>query len=279
MRVGGGELAADGEERDAAQGPDDLKVAVDLVRVAGPGGDDGERHGPERALADARESAQQGQRRQRGAEDRCALGQQRQRDGDEADAPIGQPRQDGRDCDRGDGQGEELDEGDEAGVAFRQREPGHEPADHEGRHLRDQPADHLRGDRADHEGRRIASRRRIARDSGHGSAALLYSPAEASSRLARPVRHRPMDSVVGTRRVGPCPPPPSYLEPAPVLALPAAKVRRVGRPAAYFSGITSGPQLSSATKTARICAGSVALAFSAKRCSAPGGSNQVVPGP
>src|SRR5512143_231993 len=53
----GGELTADGEERNAAQSPDDLKIAVDLVRVAGTAGGDGERHGAKRAPADAREAA------------------------------------------------------------------------------------------------------------------------------------------------------------------------------------------------------------------------------
>jgi hypothetical protein len=79
------------------------------------------------------------------------LGEQRQRDGDESDAAPGKPVQNARDGDRGHGEGDELDGGDEAGVAFRQRETHHQPADHEGRQLRDQPTAHLRGDRADHE--------------------------------------------------------------------------------------------------------------------------------
>ena len=59
----------------------------------------------------------------------------------------------------------------EAGVAFRQRETVHQLANNKGRHLRDQSADHLRGDHADHEVRRIVRRLWITRGFNHDSAA------------------------------------------------------------------------------------------------------------
>ncbi len=65
------------------------------------------------------------------------------------------------DCDRRYCEGEELDEDDKTGIPFRKGETIHQPHNHERRHLRDQPADHLRGNRADQEGHRIARATRV----------------------------------------------------------------------------------------------------------------------
>src|SRR5262249_16072028 len=114
MRKGSSQLATKEVQRDGTQGPNDLKVTIDPVRVGTTPCNDAQRYRVKSTFAYTSKTTQQGEPFPRGAEDRCTVSDYRQRDGDECNAPKGKPGQSGRYGNCRGGEREELDGTDEA---------------------------------------------------------------------------------------------------------------------------------------------------------------------